>query len=282
MMYKNKISTTAIGAFFIVLLSMPLGHAAMILMEHLFHDSMLNLAAFMLGLMGVVMTIVGSRCERDAVATLLGFIGGLLVWTGWIEFTYIYFAQKLAVAPLIENGEVVTKPEYLILMSSVGFWAIIILFYIFRLKSGCVMFSWIQRKARIPSDGLEKTTSRNKAFTVFMETNMLLWSCYLLLMFAYDKDILGDRHPVTIAIAFACLAWSLWLFKNLIKIQELGAAVRYALPTVMIFWTFVEVMGRIGIMTEIWVEPLEYMFEIAIMALLMVAILFALMRRRKG
>lgn len=278
----SKINLTGVAAFAIVLLSMPLGHAAMIIMEHMLKGSALNFAAFLVGVVGVVVTIAGGRSTKDTVSTLSGFFGGLLVWTGWVEFGYIYFAHKLSVAPIIENGEVVTKPEYLLLMSSVGFWAIIMLAYIFRFKSRCVMYSWIQRKAKIECGASDQSDVRNSSFTTFMESIMVLWSCYLVLMFAYDKDILGDHHPVTMAIAVACLLWSIWLFRGLMKIRTMGSALRYAIPTVMIFWTFVEVMGRIGLMEEIWVDPLRYTTEIGIMIAFFVALLVGLIFFKRG
>lgn len=269
----KKINLTGALVFILVLLSMPLGHAAMILMEYFFQYTALNIAAFLLGAVGFALAVIGSKSTKDSTSTLLGFFGGLFVWTGWIEFGYIYFAHKLSVAPLIENGEVVTKPEYLLMMSSVGFWIVIMLFYIFRINSKCIMYTWIQRTTNIPAEILGKSTIKNKSFTTFMETIMLLWSCYLVLMFAYDNDILGDRHPITIAIAISCLLWSIWLFNNLLKIRTVGTAIRYALPTVIIFWTFVEVLGRINIMEEIWVDPLQYKFEIGCLIFSFIAIL---------
>jgi hypothetical protein len=261
----NKINNKGVIAFLIVLLSMPLGHAAMILMEHFLKGTLLNIAAFLLGVFGLILTYIGSLTSKDIKSTLLGFFGSLLVWTGWIEFGYMYFANKLAVAPIIENGEITTKPEYLLMMSSIGFLIIFNLFYIFKIKNGCTMYSSIQRKIKIKTPSLNTTISTNKSFTTFMESTMLLWTSYLLLMFAYDKDILGDRHPLTIAIAMGCLIWSIFLFRKLIKIKTIGPAIRYALPTVIIFWTFVEVMGRIGIMKEIWVNPLQYKLEMIVM-----------------
>ncbi|MEG1574477.1 MAG: hypothetical protein RR341_05365, partial [Bacteroidales bacterium] len=164
----------------------------------------------------------------------------------------------------IENGVVVTKPEYLLMMSSIGFWSIIMLLYIFKMRTGCKMFLWIQRKVGIMPEMRKEATSNNKSLTTFIETNIIIWSCYILLMFLYDKSILGDRHPITIIIAIGSLVWSLWLFKNLIKIKLMGYAIRYALPTVIIFWNFVEVIGRIGIMEEIWINPLKYKVEMLI------------------
>jgi hypothetical protein len=39
--------------------------------------------------------------------------------------------------------------------------------------------------------------TRHTAIVTFMELNMLLWACYLLLMFCYDGRFLGDHHPLT-------------------------------------------------------------------------------------
>lgn len=259
---KEKL--TPFLAFLIILFSMPLGHAAMILMEHYLSDSALILGAFLLGLAGAVITVVGGLInkEKENLPTTLGFIGALFLWTGWIEFGYVYFAKRYNVAPLIVNGEVATKPEYLLLMSSIGFLAIIMMYYIFNVKSRCSFFNWIQRVFKIrnvQTNNFEKR--RNFSMITFMETNIILWACYLLLMFAYDDKILGEYHPVTIIIAFGSLIWAIFLFRNLLKIKRLGAAIRYAIPTVIIFWNFVEILGRWGLFEEIWVNPLKYKFE---------------------
>lgn len=277
--YKHTVTTlqhmkksiiTGILAFLVVLLMMPLGHALMILMEHFLSGSALNWAAFLLGTVGLILTFIAARLKNDTYVTLWAFIGGILLWTGWIEFGYVYFAHTLRVDPLIEQGEVVTKPEYLVLMSSIGFWAIVMGLYIFRLQSGCRMFLWFQKVFNVKASTLAKG-GQNKAWTTFLETIMLLWTTYLVLMFAYDKAFLGDDHPITFILAIACLLWSIWLFSRLIRIPSMGPAIRYALPTVMIFWTFVEVMGRRGWLSEFWVEPLHYTFEVVTLFVLLVA-----------
>lgn len=268
----RKLNFVGLAAFLIVLLSMPLGHAAMILIEHTFRDGALTFAAFVVGLMGVVLMVMGLRCSRDTCATLCGFLGGILTWTGWIEFCYVYFATRLEVAPLVENGEVVTKPEYLLMMSSVGFWSLVMIFYIFNVRSECTFFGWIQRKAHIKSDNMVQTENKNRSITTFIQTNVLLWTCYLVLLFAYDDNILGDYHPVTAMIALGCLGWSIYLFGRLMRYTAMGSAIRYAIPSVMIFWTFIEVLGRWGVMDEIWVNPLNYKWEMAAMLALLVAV----------
>lgn len=279
---KKKYSLTGLYAFMIVLFTMPLGHAAMIIMEKTLGKDSLTLAAFILGLVGLILTIRGFFMKKDAAATFAGLFGALLVWTGWIEFTYVYYAHRYEVAPLIENGVVVTKPEYLILMSSVGFWAIVTLFYIFGTRSGCIFYTWIQKKTGITRhmDSMH-TTIKNHCITTFMETNMLLWTSYLVLMFAYDDHLLGDRHPVTAFIAFGSLVWSAYLFFKLMKIKQIGYAIRYAIPTVIIFWTFVEILGRWDLFREIWIEPMKYSREMIIMVVVTLIFAIFLFRNRK-
>ncbi|MCC8173798.1 MAG: hypothetical protein LIO65_05270 [Odoribacter sp.] len=114
----------------------------------------------------------------------------------------------------------------------------------------------------------------NSSVVTFLEMNVLLWTSYLLLLFAYDDRLLGDRHPITVFIAFASLVWSAWLFLRLLKIQQIGYAIRYAIPVVIIFWTFVEILGRWNLFKEIWVHPGEYKIEMLIM--LSVFILFGI------
>lgn len=270
------------SAFMIVLFTMPLGHAVMIIMEKTLEKSYLTPAAFLVGLIGLILAIWGFYIKKETPATFAGLFGGLLVWTGWIEFTFVYYAHRYNVAPLMENGEIVTKPEYLILMSSVGFWAIITLFYIFSARTGCLFYTWIQKKLGITrKDGALHNIVKNNSITTFMETNMLLWTSYLVLMFAYDDVLLGDRHPVTAFIAFGSLAWSAYLFYKLMKIQKIGYAIRYAIPTVIIFWTFVEILGRWDLFHEIWVEPMKYSTEMIIMFIVMILFCIFLFKTKK-
>ena len=92
-------------SFFIVLFTMPLGHALMILMEHLLTHQQLYYSAFAMGAVGLVLTIVGVFANGDTRQTLFGMFGALLFWTGWIEFGYVYFAHRLDVQPLL-NAEI--------------------------------------------------------------------------------------------------------------------------------------------------------------------------------
>ena len=128
---KKLYTWRTIASFLLVLLSMPLGHALMIIMEKTMSESAVHTAGFLLGLVGLIMVIVGVFVKGDTRQTLWGFIGGLLFWTGWVEFLFMYYARRYGVPPEIENNVVVTKPEYLIMPASFGMWASIMVMYIF-------------------------------------------------------------------------------------------------------------------------------------------------------
>ena len=121
---KKKYWWKASASFLMVLFTMPLGHAVMILMEHFLDETTLHYAAFAMGAVGMLMVIAGVFAKGDTRQTLWGLFGGLLFWTGWVEFLFMYFANRFGTQPELDpvTGEVVTRPEYLILPASFGFW----------------------------------------------------------------------------------------------------------------------------------------------------------------
>ncbi|MBE9492240.1 MAG: hypothetical protein IMY70_05090 [Bacteroidetes bacterium] len=279
----NRKPFIGIISFLIVLLTMPLGHAAMILMEKMFGHEYVFKAALLLGLIGVVLLIAGLKTSKETKATFLGLFAGLFIWTGWIEFAYVFVAKRVAIQPIIENGEVVTKPEYLLMPSSIGFLAVLVLYFLFNGKTQCVFFRWWQRNMRLNFVKREKAgKSRPYALTTATEIIAILWFFYLVLLIVYDKGIFGDRHIATYIVAFGSLLWSLFLFIKLIRIQKYAYAIRYAIPTVIIFWTFIEILGRWNLFKEIWIEPLKYWIEIVLIFAVFVLLIFiSLLDKRK-
>ncbi len=259
----KKRSALVIGtfSFLLVLLLMPVGHALMVFNEKVLgHNKLLGAAG--IGFIGFLLLLWGFKInEKKGMATLLGLLSGILIWTGWIEFSFVWIAEKQNVAPLIENGEIATKPEYLVMLSSVGLLIAFLLLFLFT-QNKCSFFNWFQKLA-----GFKKLlspigqTQRPLAIVTFIETIMVLWTFYIVLLLVYDKEIAGDKHPVTFIVAFGSLFWSIYLYLKLIKLSKLDYAIRYAIPTVVIFWNFVEVIGRWNLMKEIWIHPTQYWFE---------------------
>lgn len=278
-----KIQTAKIGllSFGLVLLLMPFGHALMVLNEKVLVTHKLFGAAS-IGFLGVFLLVIGLlKNEKASTATILGLLAGIFVWTGWVEFSFVWIAEKLKVSPLIENGEVATKPEYLIMLSSFGLLSTFVILFLFS-HSRCNFFNWFQRVFKIRNLLKQSdNTNRPLAIITFIETIMVLWTFYILLLLVYDKDIAGDKHPATYFVAFGSLFWSLYLFLKLIKITRFDYAIRYAIPTVIIFWNFVEVMGRWNLMKEIWIHPFEHWLENSIILALLILFVGVYIRENK-
>ena len=255
-----------IASFLLVLFTMPLGHALMIMMEHMMSPTALHYAAFAMGAVGLAMVVIGVYAKNDTKQTLWGLFGGLLFWTGWVEFLFQYFATRHGTQPEIVNSEIVTRPEYLILPATFGLWMMVMVMYIFCVKSGCHFITWWQKVLfrKRKNEIVTRSMTRHASIVTFMELIMMLWACYLLLMFCYDSRFLGDHHPVTFLVGLGCLIGAVFMFIYQLKIAAWGANIRMAIATVIIFWTPVEILGRMNFFREIWVEPMEYATEMLI------------------
>ncbi len=275
----------ALTSFLLVLCTMPLGHALMILMEHYLPAGMLHYAAFAMGALGAVMVVIGVFVSGDTRQTLWGFLGGLLFWTGWVEFLFMYFANRFGTQAEQDpiTGEIVTRPEYLILPASFGFWMMVMLMYIFSTRNGCNFINWCQRllfKGR-KNEIAARPMTRHTSIVTFMELMMILWASYLLLMFCYDDVFLGENHPVTLLVGLGCLIGSFFVFAKQLHIPVWGANIRMAIPAVILFWTPVEILGRMNLFEEIWTAPLEHKTEMLLIFSVFTALAIYLFKRSK-
>ncbi len=114
--------------------------------------------------------------------------------------------------------------------------------------------------------------TRHTSIVTFMELNMILWTSYLLLMFCYDSHFLGDRHPVTSFVGVGCLAGAVLMFRRQLRLASWGANIRMSIATVIVFWTPVEILGRMDFFNEIWVEPQKYAMQMTIMLVAFVSL----------
>ena len=237
-------------------------------------EGSVHVAGFLLGLLGFVLVIIGVFARGDTRQTLWGLFGGLLFWTGWVEFLFMYYARRYGVQPEIEHGVVVTKPEYLILPATFGMWMMTMLMYVFSTRNGCLFITWLQKvlfRGRRNQIAVRPMT-RHTSIVTFMEVNMMLWAFYLLLMFCYDKNFLGDHHPVTFLVGLGCLVGSIFMLKRQLHLAAWGANIRMAIATVIVFWTPVEILGRINFFKEFWGQPEKYALPMLIILLVFITL----------
>ena len=254
-------------AFVIVFVVQALGHTVMILMEDIFGEKYVFHSAFAMGLFGAVLLIIGMRRTNEVSATWLGFWAGTFMWTGWIEFSFVWSAHTLGVPDLMDPrvpGEIATKAEYLVMMSSVGVMMSTLVYFLLNKETKCNMFLWIQRHGHLKTGKPNPAHQRNFAAITSLETIYVLWFCYLMLLFIYDENILGDHHPVTYVIFFLMVIWAAYLFLRLMKFWKVTTAIRYGIPTAIIGWNAVEIAGRWHLFTSFWEHPWDYGLEMGL------------------
>lgn len=85
---------TGLIAFLLVLLLMPIGHIVMSFFTYNFSLTMQVISAGILGFIGFVLIILFSKTQNEIIATLIGVLSGVIIWTGWVEFSFVYFFRK--------------------------------------------------------------------------------------------------------------------------------------------------------------------------------------------
>ena len=141
-------------AFVIVFVVQALGHTVMIVMEDVWPGpDYIYQSAFAMGAVGAVLLFLGMRNPREVAATWYGFWAGTLLWTGWIEFAFVWSANYLGVPDLMDPqiaGAIATKAEYLVMMSSIGVMGATLAYFLLNKETKCNFFLWFQRGHALP------------------------------------------------------------------------------------------------------------------------------------
>ena len=255
-------------AFIVVFIVQGLGHTVMVGIQAIFGPGYELQAAFGQGLLGAVLLFIGMRHEGEVAGTWYGFWAGSLLWSGWVEFAFVWNANMLGIPDLMdahEPGEIATKAEYLVMMSSVGVCLAVMLPLMLNRETKCNLFVWIQRNLKLRTGKPSRGYERNFAYITCLETIFVTWFCYLALLFIYDENILGDRHPVTYAIFFLNTIWALYLLSRLLQMWKVTTAIRYAIPTAIIAYSSYEIFGRWGTV-DIFVHPEKFGLVLGLLA----------------
>jgi len=256
-------------AFLGVFVVQGLGHTTMALMHWLIPAWEMQFA-FVMGLVGLGMLLYGMKVPGETAATWWGFFAAMLMWTGWVEYTFIQYSRLLEVPPLLDAaGEIATKPEYLLMEASVGVLMVSLCYFMLNKETKCNFFRWIQRRSGLQSvvGRPNPRHERNFALITFIESIYLLWFFYLFLLVIYNDAWIGEASPVMYVIFFFNTIWTLYLFSRLIKMWKVGTAIRYAIATGIVAFTSYEILGRWDIGPDLWMEPQAYWLELTLITL---------------
>ncbi|MDP6419180.1 MAG: hypothetical protein QF492_03045 [Candidatus Krumholzibacteria bacterium] len=251
-------------AFIFIFLTMPLGHAMMIGLNATGRSGMIAGAVFM-ALLGLALLIWTRYLKSSTTQSLLGALAGIFLWTGAVEYGLKFGAEALGIP--VENG---TLGEYRIMKHTWSFIVLVSIYLLFQESVRCNFFVWLRQKLGLMrGKAVEGKVSNYGPRTAF-EMITLLWFFYVLLLIAYDETLFGVKSLFTYSIFLGSFAATGYLLVKLVRIRDMGYAIRYAIPTVIILWNNVEILAKWNVFTEPWIT-----MDPAIMSIIGVAFVLA-------
>ncbi len=243
----------------------PVAHTVSVLSHSAMHGAVLGIVSTLLTILGFVMVWIGFR-KDELTATLLGYMGGALIFMFGLEPSFLMYAKMMDVQPLVYNGVMSLTPNLLVMQATSIAFFIVLIFVGANKDTRCRMFLWFHRNFGLrpgsPTPGYKPQFSRIAA----MEAVLISWFFYILIIAVVDPRFLGATHPVTYAFSFGMLFWGLYLlFYKQLQLVSMAGAIRYAVPVVGIIWYFFEIAAIWRWYTEIWVKPFEYPISNAIL-----------------
>jgi hypothetical protein len=109
----------------------------------------------------------------------------------------------------------------------------------------------------------------------------MVWMGHILLFFTYDEDIFGPEGLFCKVIFVASLIGGTYLVYKLTKAEEMGFAFRYAMPTVIVVWTGIEILVKWDILSEPWLTLNPLFLAVVAVAFVTVIVLIVRAERRK-
>ena len=253
-------------AFTLAFLSQWLGHSVWAFIRGAF-PGYVEAVSLLVGAVGAGLIWAGLK-RAEAPATWLGFLGGLLVWVGWFEFTFEFYAGMFRIPEYTSPTGLPVFAGATVLMATLPIMlALFLLYGIYNRQTKCNMIRWFHRNLRFDPGMPTSDNGRSFARITALETLFVTWVCYLFWLYV------GYMFNNTI-IMVAYAAWTAWfgyIFWKLVKIPRVGHAVRYGIPVGAIAWGIAEMPSHFGLYKEIWLKPFDYVVTNSIMLVIFVA-----------
>ena len=281
----NSLGKSSVGGWFSLIMvwcGLALGHSLVVLQHSSMTMGLLDtIFSWALGLAGFALVWVGMKRPEEQ-ATILGYLGGNLIWCGLFEWTWRYFGHWLNVEPVMDQGMMILSPELLLIQSTTLIVFAMLVFLGANKDTRCRMFMWFHRNFRLRPDKMTPGYKRQHARTAAMETVFLIWTIYLFAIFINDPRGIRYDSIAAMVITAGFIVWGIYLVVKLMKIRGLGPTFRYAIPTGNICWLPIEGLSRWGLYPEVWVMPKEYSVLMLVVLILFFAGIFAVLKSGKN
>ncbi len=216
-----------------------------------------TLVASTLGLtaLGLLLAWLTSRFKGDAAQTIVGIFAGNFIWTGAVEYGLTIAARQLGVAKAITavDGQIVAiYGEYVLLKHTWGALVLVMAYLLYLETSRCPVFLWWRERTPLMRGALVTGRIDNYGPRSAFQYATIVWSFYLLLLWAYDEQVFGVHGVVTKLVMVGALAGTVYCLYRLWQQKSWGSAIRYATGAMIIAWTPLEIAGKWGIFREPW------------------------------
>jgi hypothetical protein len=266
-------------------LSQPLGHATYAVILAMF-GSATYIAAFAVGVLGLA--IIGLGLKQDELkATLMGLVGGWLLWIGWFEFSFKFFSelyavQGYAVEPEIPGGYVATAHANMLQATVTIMFALLAVYGLFNLQTKCNFMRWFHRNLKLSPGMPTPDNKRSFSRITAMEVLFVTWFCYLFWLYIIYFGTRGTGVQVVMSAYTVWTAWSIYLIYKCTQQIRTAAALRYGLGAGIVLWGSAEMPSHFGAYKEYWLHPFEYpVFNIVCAALFVAGLYVAANRPRR-
>lgn len=204
---------------------------------------------------GVLLIWLTSRLTSDAAQSILGIFGGNLLWTGAIEYGLTLASRSLGVGKtvgVVDGQLVAVYGEYVLLKHTWGALALVLVYLLFLESSRCPVSTWWRRRVPTMRGPLVTGRIHNYGPRSAFQYGTTVWFFYLLLLWAYDEQVLGVYSLATKGIVLAAVAGSIFCVWRLHQQPGWGPAIRYAVGAMIVVWTPIEILGKWGVMRQPW------------------------------
>ena len=168
----------AVVSIVVTLAAMPLTHSLARVLKEGTTGVEQFYAGMGMGAFGLFMVIAGVFVKGHIRQTLLGLFGGMFYWMGAVDFLFMYFANRFGTQAQLDpvTGEVVSRPEYLLLPATFGFWVMVMILYLFCTRNGCNFLNWWQKLffGKHKKEIVVRAMTRHTSIVAFMEVITML------------------------------------------------------------------------------------------------------------
>ncbi len=268
----------ALAAFVAPFLATPLGMSVYSLIHHGIGGTAQYVVAFAWGAFGFSLVALGLK-QDELRASVLGFLGGWIMWGGWFEFTFQLFANVLRVPGLqIAPGIELPGSNGLQLASTPFLVAIFLLYGMLNRQTKCNFMRFLMRSTQLSPGMPAQGVARSIARTTALEAMFVIWALNSFWLSVFWATAMGTAFFVVLAIY---AVWIVWLVTRLLRSTRPGPTLRYGVAVGLLAWILVEMPAQFGLVKEAWRRPLEYPL-VAGVILLVFASALAWMLKKSG